>query len=111
MRKDCGGLRRFDHCRIGSLEINCRNDRTIASDHCRIGSLETLRFFQENAERDHCRIGSLENYSPPMDGQTGDHCRIGSLEKEGKNRVRYQGRSLPHRQLRKVQKFDDLCLN
>ena len=54
----------FDHCRIGSLEMDAGGNAIPSDDHCRIGSLEIHRIDFHSELFDHCRIGSLENVSP-----------------------------------------------
>ena len=54
-------MRLFDHCRIGSLEIQRVMTLGTEPDHCRIGSLEMITLLDFLDGGDHCRIGSLEN--------------------------------------------------
>ena len=37
-------------------------------DHCRIGSLEMDACPTDDVDLDHCRIGSLENFADDFDG-------------------------------------------
>ena len=52
---------KYDHCRIGSLEIVVNVLDVGLLDHCRIGSLEITKLINWPLVLDHCRIGSLES--------------------------------------------------
>ena len=96
------GIASGDHCRIGSLEILGKSDKTTYIDHCRIGSLEIVLNAEAIIFMDHCRIGSLEIQILIQSVDALDHCRIGSLEIRALLRRFGIRRSLPHRQLRNL---------
>ncbi len=70
--------------------------------HCRTGSLEDWDNSSSSTETVHCRTGSLEGIADMGFRERHVHCRTGSLEEPLEEGNIFLNRSLPHRQLRRL---------
>ena len=92
------------HCRVGSSEM-CSNKQLIhLFVHCRVGSSESWCTPRIDSGAVHCRVGSSENTMAGGGSIRKVHCRVGSSERSTPSCHRAAWRSLPSRQLRKMQK-------
>ena len=61
MQKALSCVKRFVHCRTGSLEIDSWMENASLIVHCRTGSLEIQEKKIMAKKKVHCRTGSLES--------------------------------------------------